>query len=82
MKYRIIKKSTWWTILFNTEQPQYLYYDYSLEHFEVGSYPTVRKHKWIFTKEEIEQLCKDYDLNNEFIVEMVRELDKIDGETK
>jgi len=72
MIYRIVKKASWWTSIFDTERPQFLYYDFRLERFEVACYCVVREHKWEFTKEEVEALSKDYDLESEFFVETVR----------
>lgn len=72
MKYRIVKKSTWWTRLYDTGLPQYLYYDYDLEHFEIASYQTARNGKWTFTEGELFQLAKDYYIGDEFLIEHVR----------
>lgn len=73
MIYRIVKKTCWWTSIFDTGQPQFLYYDFDLERFEIAGYSAVRGYKWEFTKEEVEALSKDYDLESEFLIEAVRE---------
>lgn len=72
MRYRLVKMSSWWTSIFDTGRPQFLYYDFELEHFEVASYAVVRNQKWEFTKEELECMKKEYDLS-EFLIESVRE---------
>lgn len=67
--YRIVKKPVWWTIMFHTEQPQFLYWDERIDHFDVGCYSTVRTHKWTFSKEEVKQIEKDYpDIRNNFMI--------------
>lgn len=71
--YRIIKKCCWWSSIFNTEQPQFLYYDYDTEHFEVANYCVARRYKWIFNRNEIDMIQKDFNLNEEFIIENVKE---------
>lgn len=72
MKYRIVKTSTWWTSMYDTGMPQFLYYDYDLEHFEVANYKVARSGKWEFTKEELRKLAEDYYINDEFMIESVR----------
>lgn len=74
MKYfRVIKQSSWWTSVYDTGSPQYLYYDYDLERFEVGSIGACyRNGKYIFSEEEIKQIKKDYNINEEFILEEVK----------
>ena len=71
MNYRIVKRCDWWTNIFTTGLPQYLYFDFDLEHFEVGGYTLARKHKWIFTKEEVKAMQKEPGFENEFFVEEV-----------
>lgn len=73
MKYRIVKKACWWTNIFTTGQPQFLYYDFDLEHFEVGAYKTASKGKWEFSKKEIDMISKEYNIDEEFFVDIVRE---------
>lgn len=73
MKYRIVKRATWWTSIFGTEAPQFLYFDFDTEHFEVASYNAVRKHKWEFSEEEIDLISKEPGFHNEFFVEEVKE---------
>lgn len=73
MKFRIVKKCCWWSSIFDTEQPQFLYYDYDTEHFEVAGYNVARRYKWEFTQEETEVLREDYNVKEEFIVESVKE---------
>lgn len=72
MKYRIVKTSTWWTNMYDTGMPQFLYYDYDLEHFEVANYQAARKGKWEFTEKELRKLAEDYYINDEFMIESVR----------
>lgn len=78
MKYRLVKTSSWWTNLYNTGRPQFLYYDFDLDHFEVAGYPVARNYKWEFNKEEIDLMQKEFNLN-EFLIEKVREGENIDG---
>ena len=67
--YRIVKKPSWWTCLYDTSQPQFLYWWQDRERFEVGSYSSARKQKWEFTEEEVSQILKDYpDIENEFLI--------------
>lgn len=73
MKYRIIKKECWWTSIFTTGTPQFLYYDFDLEHFEVGTYKLASRYKWEFSKEDLKVIGKDYSLEDEFFIERVRE---------
>lgn len=73
MKYRIVKKECWWTNIFTTGTPKFLYYDFDLDHFEVGSYSTARKSKWEFSKKEVDMMSKEYNIDEEFLVEEVRE---------
>ena len=71
MKYRIVKKATWWTNLYTTGLPQFLYFDFESEHFEVAGYSVARKHKWEFTQEEILSIVKEYPgFHEEFLVEV------------
>ena len=79
MKYRIVKKATWWTSIFTTEAPQFLYYDFDLESFEVSSYQLARRHKWEYNKEEIDLISEEPGFDAEFFVESVREGEGIDG---
>ena len=79
MKYRIVKRSTWWTNIFTTGLPQYLYYDFDLESFEVANYQVARKNKWEYNEEEIDLISKEPGFDAEFFVESVREGEKIDG---
>lgn len=73
MLYRIIKKRCWWTGIFDTGTPQYLYWDERLERFEVGSVACcLRCGRYKFTKEEIVQMRKDYNLDDEFLIEEVK----------
>lgn len=72
MKYRIVKKECWWTSIFTTGQPKFLYYDFDLDHFEVGSYRTANKSKWEFSKKEVDMIRKEYNLDEEFFVDEVR----------
>lgn len=60
--YRILLKPLWFTSAFSYT-PTYLYYDMDIDAFEVGSRSVARKHKFEFTKEEIEQMKKDYDMS-------------------
>lgn len=72
-QYRIVKRRCWWTCLFDTSAPQFLYYDYKLERFEVGSIGTCcRNGKCVFDEEEIKQIKKDYNLDDEFIIEEIK----------
>lgn len=67
--YRIVKKPSWWTLMHDYSQPQFLYWWQEREHFEIGCYASARNHKWEFTEEEIEQIKKDYpDIENEFLI--------------
>ncbi len=75
--YRIVKRSSWWTSIFDTSVPQYLYFDFDTEHFEVASYQTARKYKWEFNKEEIDLISKEPGFEQEFFVENVREEEKL-----
>lgn len=71
--YRIVKLKSWWTRIWDTAQPQFLYFDYDTEHFEVAGYQVAKRYKYYFTKSEIEQIQKDYPgLENEFFIEVVR----------
>lgn len=79
MKYRIVKKATWWTSIFTTGAPQYLYYNFDLESFEVSSYQVARRHKWEYNKGEIDLISKEDGFDAEFSVESVREGESIDG---
>ena len=76
MKYRIVKKNSWWTSIFATEAPQFLYFDFDTEHFEVASYQAARKHKWEFSKEEIDAISEELGFSEEFFVEEVKERKK------
>ena len=58
--------------MYDTGLPQFLYYDYDLEHFEVANYQVARRGKWEFTKEELCKLAEDYYINDEFMIESVR----------
>ena len=71
--YRIVKKCSWWSSIFDTGQPQFLYYDYDTEHFEVAGYPVARRYKWIFNEGELELIQKEFNLREEFIIENVKE---------
>ena len=73
MKYRVVKKVCWWTSLFTTGQPQFLYYDFDLERFEVANYSVARRYKWEFNKEEIDLISKEPGFEQEFFIENVRE---------
>jgi len=73
VKYRIIKRDCWWTSIFTTGVPQFLYYDFDLEHFEIGAYKVASRYKWEFSKEDLDIMKKDYDLDGEFLIERVRE---------
>ena len=73
MLYRIVKRATWWTTIFDNGLPQFLYYDYDLDHFEVAGYQVARRYKWLYTKEEIDQFLKDFNLDDEFLIEQVRD---------
>ena len=55
-----------------TGVPQFLYYDFDLEHFEIGSYKMASRYKWEFSKEDLDIMKKDYDLDGEFFIERVR----------
>lgn len=79
MKYRIIKRATWWTNIFTTGLPQYLYYDFDSESFEVANYQVARRYKWEFNEEEIDLISKEAGFDAEFFVESVREGENIDG---
>ena len=73
MLYRIIKRPSWWTSIFTTGTPQFLYYDFDLEHFEVGSYGVARRYKWKFEKGELLAIRKESpNFDEEFLVETVR----------
>lgn len=72
MKYRIVKKDCWWTTIFTTGTPQFLYYDFGLEHFEIGSYKVASRYKWEFSKEDLNVIEKEYNLGEEFFIEKVR----------
>lgn len=73
MKYRIIKKDCWWTSVFTTGTPQFLYYDFDMEHFEVGTYRLASRYKWEFSKEDLDIMKRDYNLDDEFFIDRVRE---------
>lgn len=71
-KYRLVKKYVWWTRVFDTTQPQFLYWDKDLETFEVGGYGTIHRwgHLYEFSKHELEMLKMDYpDLEEHFLIE-------------
>lgn len=73
MSFRLVKRKCWWTTVFDTNTPQYLYYDYDLDHFEVASYGTARKYKFTFSIAEIKQMEEDYpELLQEFILDAVK----------
>lgn len=71
--HRIVKKCSWWSSIFDTEQPQFLYYDYDTEHFEVAGYIVARRYKWIFNEDELKLIQKEFNLREEFIIENVKE---------
>lgn len=74
MRYRIVKRPSWWTRAYTTGLPQFLHYDYNTEHFELASYGSAKKHKYEFSPEEIKQIMKDYPhITDEFIIETVRD---------
>lgn len=77
MKYRIVKRATWWTNIFTTGVPQYLFYDFDLESFEVAGYQVARKYKWEFDKEEVDLISKEPGFEQEFFVENVREGERL-----
>lgn len=59
--------------MFNGNSPQYLYYDYDTDHFEVASFATARKHKHIFTVDEVKQIRADYpSVSGEFLLDEVK----------
>lgn len=73
MSFRLVKRECWWTTVFGTNTPQYLYYDYDLDHFEVASYGTAHKYKFTFSMAEITQMREDYpDLLREFLLDIVK----------
>ena len=73
MLYRIIKRPSWWTSIFTTGLPQFLYYDFDLEHFEVASYTVALRYKKKKKKEEILAIRKESpNFDEEFLVETVR----------
>lgn len=77
--YRIIKRRCWWTSVFDTSSPQFLYWDEQLEKFEVGSIETcMRNGRYIFAADEVEQMALDYNLSDEFIIEEVKGI-KVDA---
>lgn len=59
---RLVLNTPWYTSIYDYS-PAYLYWNFTTEHFEVGSYSTANKYKSDFSKEEIEQLKKDYDIS-------------------
>lgn len=73
-KYRIVKKSiTWWTSVFDRYGPVFLYWDEETDHFEVGSHGSARKHKWLFTKEEIDNIRCDFpEFDDNFMLDKVK----------
>ena len=72
-RYRIVKRNTWWTCIFDTGAPQFLYYDFELDRFEVGSIGACQRNgRWKFFEDEVKQMRKDYNLDDEFIVEEVK----------
>ena len=79
MKYRIVKRCCWWTNIFTTGLPQFLYFDFDTEHFEVGSYGLARRHKWIFDKEELDEISKEPGFKDEFFVEEFGRKGRFDG---
>lgn len=73
MKYRVVKKKSWWSSIFDTGTPQFLYYDFDLESFEVAGYKVAREYKWEFDEEEIASLRMNEGFDSEFFVENVRQ---------
>lgn len=55
-EYRIIKEECWWSELFDTKSPHYLYYDDLLKRYRTGCHTTACKHKWEFTEAEVKKL--------------------------
>lgn len=71
MRYSLLKKSVWWSEMFESSSPSYLYWDNERQHFDVASHGTIIKHHRLFEFEEetVEQMKKDYpSLEDEFVL--------------
>jgi hypothetical protein len=73
MKYRMFKLQCWWSELFDTDSPSYLFYDKTLKRYRVGSRNTANKHKWEFSGREINELRATHPgFDEEFCAESVK----------
>lgn len=65
--YRLIKQQCWWSELFDTTTPQYLFYDSLLNRYRTGCRNTARNYKWEFTADELDRLRLEHpDLDKDF----------------
>ena len=60
---RLLLKPLWFSSIYDSGTPKYLYFDEETEHFEVGCMSEARQHTWEFIDEDVEQMQKDYDLS-------------------
>lgn len=70
MNVRLRLRTPWFTHLYDNS-PVYLYWSDVTEDFEIATYGTARKHKFIFSEDELAQMKKDYDLSP-FVVEYIK----------
>lgn len=59
--YKLYKRNTWWTPLFNLSEPSMLYWNEKTKCYDVGSRTTAKKNgKYWFDEDEVAQLERAY----------------------